>query len=245
MELTRVRRDARDWPQDQLEALFRDGFPPFIVADVDAERMLPEIGESFADLDVFLLDGDGVVVAGGWGVALGWDESVEDLPTGYTDSLRRALRDRADGRAPDTFVLCAGIVRPDRHGRGLAADLVTSLCDLAEERGLAQVIAPVRPTLKPRYPLTPIDEYVTWTREDGSPLDPWLRTHLRIGGRILATAPRSQVMTGTVAQWEGWCSMAFPASGDYVIPDGLSVLTVDRDQDLGTYVEPNVWVRHR
>jgi hypothetical protein len=38
--------------------------------------------------------------------------------------------------------------------------------------------------------------------------------------------------------------MALPDSGDYVIPDGLSVLTVDRAGDRATYAEPNVWLRH-
>ena len=66
-----------------------------------------------------------------------------------------------------------------------------------------------------------------------------------MGARILATAPASQTMTGTVAQWEEWSGLALPATGDYVIPGGLSVLHVDRDTDLGTYVEPNIWIQHR
>ncbi len=52
-------------------------------------------------------------------------------------------------------------------------------------------------------------------------------------------------MTGTVEQWEGWTGLAFPDDGDYVIPRGLSLLHVDRAADLGTYTEPNIWVRHR
>ena len=78
-----------------------------------------------------------------------------------------------------------------------------------------------------------------------APLDPWLRTHWRLGGTIIATAPRSQTMTGTVAEWEAWTGMALPATGDYVIPRGLSILHIDTGQDRGSYTEPNVWVRHR
>ncbi|MGW1728577.1 hypothetical protein ACWCQK_37545 [Streptomyces sp. NPDC002306] len=51
-------------------------------------------------------------------------------------------------------------------------------------------------------------------------------------------------MTGTVAEWEAWTGLVLPASGEYVIPDGLSVLRVDRDADTGVYEEPNVWMRH-
>jgi hypothetical protein len=38
--------------------------------------------------------------------------------------------------------------------------------------------------------------------------------------------------------------MAFPESGDYVFPGGLSPLAVDREADQGTYLEPNVWMVH-
>jgi hypothetical protein len=37
----------------------------------------------------------------------------------------------------------------------------------------------------------------------------------------------------------------FSATGDYVIPDGLSTLHIDRASDSGTYPEPDVRTRHR
>ncbi len=52
-------------------------------------------------------------------------------------------------------------------------------------------------------------------------------------------------MTGTVKEWEDWRGMSFPATGTYVIPDGLSTLAIDHATDLGSYIEPNVWMRHR
>jgi hypothetical protein len=75
-------------------------------------------------------------------------------------------------------------------------------------------------------------------------LDPWLRVHVRLGGRILAVEPRSLRISGTVADWEGWVGMVFPETGRYVFPDGLALLHVDRERDLGRYYEPNIWVAH-
>ncbi len=66
-----------------------------------------------------------------------------------------------------------------------------------------------------------------------------------MGAEIQRVAPRAQTMTGTVEQWRGWTAMEFPTSGDYVIPRGMAPLRINRDRDLGTYVEANVWVRHR
>ncbi|HEX9545822.1 MAG TPA: GNAT family N-acetyltransferase [Acidimicrobiales bacterium] len=169
-----------------------------------------------------------------------WSGDVADLPAGYTDTTRRAVEGRARAEQPDTFVICGAIVRPGRTGQGLAGQLITALRDLAPGAGCRRVLAPVRPTLKPAYPLIPIETFARWTRPDGAPLDPWLRTHWRLGGQIIATAPQSQTMTGTVQEWEAWTSMALPATGEYVIPGGLSTLHIDRDNDRGTYTEPSV-----
>jgi hypothetical protein len=51
-------------------------------------------------------------------------------------------------------------------------------------------------------------------------------------------------ISGTVAEWEDWTETAFPESGEYVFPHGLAPLTVDREQDLGLYFEPNLWMVH-
>lgn len=57
----------------------------------------------------------------------------------------------------------------------MAARLLTSMRTLAARHGLVHLVAPVRPSWKERYPLTPIERYVTWRREDGQLLDPWMR----------------------------------------------------------------------
>ncbi len=108
-------------------------------------------------------------------------------------------------------------------------------------------IAPVRPSLKSRYPLIPIERYVEWRQgaQNDAPFDPWLRTHWRLGARVLCVAPASMVITGTVAEWEDWAGMRFPESGRYVVPGALEPIAIDRDHDLGRYIEPNVWMRHR
>jgi GNAT superfamily N-acetyltransferase len=228
-----------------MAQLFADGWPAFITADREVKRHIGFIREVFADMELVLLDDDDVIVAAGWAVPIRWNGDPADLPAGYTETLGRAVADHEQGSAVDTLVVMAAQVHPDRRGLGLAGELLTALRRLAEDRGLARVIAPVRPTLKARYPLTPIDRFAAWTRRDGSPLDPWVRTHWRLGARIIATATRSQVMTGTVTEWEAWTGLAFPDSGDYVIPDGLSTLHIDRAADLGTYVEPNIWLQHQ
>ncbi|HEY0496267.1 MAG TPA: hypothetical protein VGD48_11000 [Kutzneria sp.] len=84
-----------------------------------------------------------------------------------------------------------------------------------------------------------------WARPDGLHVDPWIRTHQRLGATILGPAPRSMVVTGTVAQWEKWTTMAFPQTGRHVVPSALDLVDINRERDKGVYEETNLWMRHR
>jgi len=228
---------------EEAAVRFREDWPEFIFHDLVVKQYAERRASYFGDWEFYLLDGERLI-AGCWGVPLAWDGTVADLPGGYTDALVRAVEGHEAGAVPDTWVLMAAAVRNDEQGRGHAGRVITAVRSRAVSAGLPKVIAPVRPTLKSSYPLTPIEEFVRWTRADGLPLDPWIRTHARLGATVLACAPESQTITGTVAEWETWTGLALPSSGVYVIPDGLTTLTVDRATDTGIYREPNVWMRH-
>src|SRR5256885_16473771 len=145
---------------------------------------------------------------------------------------------------PTPTVLCAlGItIAPECRGQGLSRRMIERMAKIGRDHGLDTLIAPVRPTLKHRYPLTPIYDYLSWRRQDGTHLDPWLRTHERLGADIVKVAPESVVVTGTVAEWEEWTEMALPESGTYVVPGALVPIKIDRERNEGVYVEPNVWM---
>jgi hypothetical protein len=228
-----------------MDALFAEGFPEFITADREVKKYIKRVRELFTAFDIILVDDVDEPVATGWGVPIAWTADVSDLPESFADVLRRALELHDAAVVADTFVICGGVVHPERKGSGVATDLVRALCITANEHGLTKVIAPVRPTRKDRYPLMDIAEYAAWTRDDGLPWDPWLRLHVRMGGQIIALAPTAQNMIGSVAEWEQWTGLVLPASGEYIIERGMAPLLIDKPADLGVYTEPNVWVRHR
>lgn len=228
---------------EQARAAFRGEWPEFIFHDPVSSAHIGRVEEYFPAFDVMLLDG-GEVVAGGWGVPLRWDGQAASAPDGYDGALVAAVTGHERGDQPDTLSVMAAAVRADRQGRGLAGQVLTALRERATAAGLARVITPVRPTLKTRYPLTPMAEFATWTRPDGLHLDPWIRTHQRLGATILGPAPRSMIITGRVAEWEEWAAMAFPATGQYVVPGALDLVDIDVAADTGRYAETNLWMRH-
>jgi GNAT superfamily N-acetyltransferase len=234
--------DRRDL-EDEARAAFRGGWPEFIFHDPVSNAHVERVEAYFPRYDILLLE-RGEVVAGGWGVPLAWNATAAGLPDGYDGAMVRAVEGHENSVEPDTLCVMAAAVKPGRQGTGLAGRVLTALRERAVADGLRRVIAPVRPTLKTRYPLTPMSQFARWRREDGLHLDPWIRTHQRLGARILGPAPRSMVITGTVAEWEDWAKMAFPQTGRYVVPDALDLVRVDRDADRGRYAETNLWMRH-
>lgn len=244
MEYCVERFDAREWPDAKIDELFSEGFPSFITADPVAAAYIERVWEYFVDYHIMLVHQADEPAASGWGVPIQWNGEVTDLPSGYTDTLRRAVSGYETKTTPNTFVICAGIVNPTFARQGVAGQLILELKELGKGHNLPRIIAPVRPTLKHQYPLTPIDTFTKWVRPDGLPFDPWLRTHVHVGGTILSTAPHSQTMTGTVEQWESWTEMQFPSTGHYVIANGLSTLYIDKEHNIGAYTEPNIWVQH-
>ena len=110
--------------------------------------------------------------------------------------------------------------------------------------GFRAVIACVRPTRKVDHPHEPIEDYVRRTRPDGLPEDPWLRVHVRAGGRIVRAVPDSMTMAGTIAEWREWTGLDVPSSGAYVPEGAASPVDIDLEADRGVYHDPNVWVVH-
>jgi GNAT superfamily N-acetyltransferase len=184
------------------------------------------------------------VVAEGHTGPLWWDGDDATLPDGIDPAIEQVFARARSGEEVNTLCALAAESPRDGRRRGLARQLLSAMRTVAERQGLTGLVAPVRPSWKERYPLTPIERYVVWRREDGQLLDPWMRIHERLGARVAAPLPRSLRITGSVAEWEAWTGMVFPESDDYVFPEGLATVHIDREADLGSYWEPNVWMVH-
>jgi GNAT superfamily N-acetyltransferase len=232
----------------ELEEIFwpnkRRIWPEFMFHDVFADRFWHYLDEYFRAFQIYLTDQEDRPIAVVQTIPLTWDGTPRALPVGWDDMFGHAVRDVEAGRAPDTLGALEAAVLPEYQGRGLGYRLVTEARETAAQHGFHSVIVAVRPSLKHRYPLTPMQQYMRWTQADGAPFDPWLRVHWRLGGKILHMAHPSMVIDGTVDEWEAWTGMAFPESADYVVPRALAPIHIDRVADLGRYIEPNVWVHH-
>jgi hypothetical protein len=218
----------------------RDVLPEYNNHGDVLNRYWGRLVDELPDFQFHVADGD-EPIARARSIPIRWDGTVEDLPAGIDGAIARGFD---EGGAN---VLCALLiaVAVSSQRAGVSRFALEGMVGIARAHGFDALVAPVRPSWKERYPLAPIDRYATWRRADGLLLDPWMRVHERLGAEILKPEPHSLRITGTVAEWESWTSMAFPESGEYVFPHGLAPVTIDRDADRGSYWEPNVWMLHR
>lgn len=162
----------------------------------------------------------------------GWDWLVETggQPTNKPANILGAL---------------AVSVSAEHRGKGYARRMIQELKALAERHQFGSVVVPVRPSAKCEHPFVPMKTYMHWRDGKGECFDPWLRSHLSQGARIIGSCERSMVVKEHPAFWETWAGQRFEKSDRYAFEGGLAPVDIDLEEGTGLYEEPNVWVGYR
>ena len=218
-------------------------WPEFMRHDPIGGLYYGNVEARFADYVLVAQDDAAEVVATAYSVPFVLDG--DELPdNGWDFVIRTGLLASLRGDRPNAVSAVEIAVRPDRQGTGLSAQLLTAMRGNAARHGFAELVAPVRPNGKTDVH-QPMSEHAFAVRDDGLPTDPWLRVHVRAGGRIDRIAPRSMVVPGTLDEWRAWTGLPFDRTGPIEVPKALAPVWCDAEHGTATYVEPNVWVRHR
>ena len=171
----------------------------------------------------------------------GWDEVV----LRSVDYVNNSEKQKKNSMLPSLICALSVTISPNYRSTGLAATLIAKLCQISTKAGFKAMAVPLRPTKRTLYPFQSFEEYCSWQREDGMPFDPWIRTHVKLGAKILKIAPHSMTIDGSLVEWQDWTNLRFLKSGQYWIPGGLAPLMVDVEQSRARYVEPNLWLMHK
>ena len=200
--------------------------------------------EDYADYQLCLIDEDrGYPVAVANCVPISCSGTGDLPPEGWDWLVERAAG--SDSRQRPNMLGALAISVPARHrSKGYARLMIQALLELAEAKDLDGLVAPVRPSAKAMHPHVPIDDYITWTDDRGRPYDPWLRSHLAAGGKLIGPCKRSMVVNEHLGFWENWSKQTFDHSGDYELEGALVPVHIDIERQHGRYEEPNVWVAY-
>lgn len=232
----------KDLPELKTGEIMKNAWAKFMTPDKDTMKYWANMRKIFPDYQLCLLDGDKLVGVGN-SIPLIWSGREEDLPTSWTDILIKGVENK-EFDLVNTLSAVNIAIHTDYQKYGLSQKLLLELKKISQEKGLKRLIVPVRPSFKVDYPLQPFENYIHWKRADGEPFDPWIRTHWRLGAKIIKPIPKAFTVNGTITEWEEWTNMKFPESGSYVIKGALQPIEISIEQNSGVYYDSNVWMEY-
>jgi GNAT superfamily N-acetyltransferase len=241
-----VRRELLDVAADPslregIDSLVRSNLPQFMFWASPGNWRWHHLYELAPQLQIAARDTDSDVIAAINALPVPLHAPSELAGEGY-DSVLVAAKSNA-GCAMRSVCLLSLSVHPGHRKLGLAQHLLHEVFERAKRMRVASVIVPLRPTAKARFPSVPMSEYIHWRNDEGQAFDPWIRTHLALGGSIAGVANRSLIIKQPVTRWATLTGNDMCVPGEYFVEGALSPVVVD-DEGFGTYCEDNVWIMH-
>ena len=223
-----------------INKLHSEPWPVFLNEDPFVKKYWRQIYKVYPEYQLlFKIDSEYVGV--GNSAPIYWNGNIDDLPSGFDEAIKTIIE---ENKKPNTLCGLAAVISKEHLGKRISFTIINNFKKLTKSHGYSNLILPIRPTLKSQYPTIPMNNYINWEKNN-LPFDPWLRVHIKIGGEILKVANPSMIVRGTVSDWQKWTGMYFGESNRYIVQGALNPINIDLENNLGEYIEPNVWVLHK
>lgn len=178
-------------------------------------------------------------------IPLNYNRSLENLPdSGWDWLIAKGHNDYESHLIPNMLGGLQIGVHQNYRGKGYSTIFLQKAKELQKLKRLKSFILPIRPTMKHLHPEIDMKDYINWQKE-GKIYDPWIRTHLKNGAKIIKVCSEAMRVEGSIEDWENWTEKKFVESGQYAIEGGLSMVDINIEQDMGRYLEPNIWISYQ
>ena len=227
--------------QTALLALIESTWSKMILSSTILKKYWQKLYEYFPEYQLILKDGKSII---GYASLLPfhWDMPLNELPDkGWDWLLEQGVRGFEAALRPNYLGgLLIGVDKAYR-GKGLSNLIIGKAKEKLIGENLQSLVIPIRPTWKDQYPETPMEEYSQWKKE-GKIFDPWIRTHVSAGAKIIKVCNESMRIEAPIQEWEDWTGKKIEKSGQYPIEGALSLVNFSTVENKGLYAEPNVWI---
>jgi amino acid adenylation domain-containing protein len=216
--------------------------PAFFEGEPTVAQLWPRLQHEFTDLQLVLTDEADEIDMVGQAVPLRLSEvdeelSLDGVALGWSEALRRAFAQKAEGCRPNTlYVFVGDCGRAFEEVDGWSV-LLDRQRELARAHRFEKIVYAHRPL---GGPCESIQSLAEWCRvpEGSDHPDPQMRAQIEHGGRATGIIIDSLRVEGTGCQWTAWTGAEVAQSGRILLPTTLQPVDVDLETNRWTYTEP-------
>ncbi len=219
-------------------------FPEVIIRSKHIATYWPKLEEYFPESQLYLLDEDKNVIAFMNTIPFFWDNALDALPDqGWDWMLQKGIEDYENKIKPNTLGGLQVIVPKEHQKKGYSRKMIAAAKKLVAEMNYKRCVIPIRPILKHLEPETKMTTYMHLQKQNKT-YDPWIRTHLSSGAKILKVCSQSMKVYGDVQFWNELSKEKIQKSGQYKISGALNLIDINVENDYGEYLEENIWIAY-
>ncbi len=219
-------------------------FPEIIINSQITKKYWDRLEKYFPQTQLFIVSEDNNLIGFMNAIPVFWDQPLIDLPNeGWDWLVKKGINDFENKVSPNSLGGLQIIVTKEYLGKGYSKLLIAKGKNVRENLGFKNFIIPIRPILKHKYPEMKMKEYMS-LRENNIIMDPWIRTHIKSGAKIIKVCKNSMNVTGEINFWEGLLKNKIRKSGTYKVEGALNLVTINLEDNYGEYREENIWINY-
>lgn len=220
-------------------------FPQIISESQVIKRNWTKLENYFPEYQKLLISEDNQLIGFINTIPFQFNKPLSQLPaTGWDWMFEKGITDFENNNTPNYLGGLQVIVRSKYQKLGYSQQILQHAKALFKCSNLLNLVIPIRPTKKHEYPKMSMAAYLQ-LKENNTMYDPWIRTHVRGGAKIIKVCEQSMTMTGDIGFWESILDTKIEVSGKYPLTGALSLISIDLEHNLGQYIEPNIWIKYK
>jgi len=229
---------------DQYYDAISKAFPTILSKSEVIKTYWSRLEKYFPAYQLYLLAADGDLIGFINTVPFHFSNHLSDLPdSGWDWMLTKGIADFENSLSPNLLGGLQVIVRDKYQKAGYSKRILNYAKQIYKSSNFSNLVIPIRPTKKHTFPEMPMADYLN-KKEENEIFDPWVRTHVKGGAEIIKVCNQSMSVRGDIPFWETILDKKIYKSGSYKLDGALELINIDIQNNMGEYIEPNIWVKY-
>lgn len=228
----------------QYSKAIENAFPKIIGESAIIKKYWSKLEHYFPEHQQFLLSSREDIVGFINTVPFYFNDALDQLPdNGWDWMLTKGLSDFENKQVPNYLGGLQVIVREDYQKLGYSKKIINHCKEHVASSTFSNLIIPIRPTKKHLFPKMSMEDYIK-IKNENQIFDPWIRTHLKGGAEIIKICEQSMTVEGNIDFWERLFNKKIIESGEHILKGALKPISIDLQNNIGVYKEPNIWIKY-